>query len=144
MLAYFLQNTTDIHTLNNALFSAAIGNQTNNIALLLKHGADINTKDEFGAALLIKAAMYSEPETLQFLIDHGAKANDPTNTGSSALMMAAEENQADNIRVLLRAGADLMYVSSKGRRTVFTYATAPEAKAVVLEALGQHLLRTGE
>lgn len=89
--------------------------------------------------------MHSEPETLQFLIDHGVKANDPTSKGNSALMMAATQNRADNMRVLLRAGADLMYISGKGEhRTVFTYATAPEAKAVVLEALGQYILRTGD
>lgn len=143
-LALLLARRHGLKERNEALFCAVKCNQINNVALLLKHGADVNAKDEFETSLLIKAAINSEPETLQFLIDHGAAVNDPINKGSSALMMAASQNRADNMRALLRAGADLLYVSKKGDyRTVFTYAQKPEARAVILEALGQYLLRTG-
>jgi len=167
VLNYFLQRAPDASALNAALYRAIQWgcNQTNNIAILLKHGADIHTDLEISSYMVLdKAAMYSEPETVQFLIDNGAKVNyrktvtvnnNVDEIGYPTLMNAARENRADNIRVLLRAGADLFKTVSFSTNndtcsSVFSILSQSdgnsraEARAVLLEALGQYLLRTGD
>ena len=82
------------------------------VTLLIKAGADVNTKSEDGVTALYMAAFGNEnPEVLTVLIEAGADVN--WNFGGTALMGAATNNENPEVfTVLIKAGAD---VNAKGR-----------------------------
>lgn len=149
VLIYFLRSVSDKPSLNKALFRAVMSSQTNNIVLLLKHGADINTTDsnakkETGSPLLLLAAQYSKPDTVQYLLDAGFDIEATNSWGASPLMEAARCEQIDNVRVLLCAGANVLKTDEKGR-SIYDNSkdcSQPEICAVIFEAVGKYVLKT--
>ena len=73
---------------------------------LLKRGARVNAKNEWGATPLIEAASYLPAEDIKLLIKHGANVNSQDNEGRTALMYASHRLATDVMKVLLDAGAN--------------------------------------
>lgn len=147
VLIYFLQNKPDQQSLNKALFCAVQSSQSNNITLLIKHGADLKSRASCGCSLINRAAQYSEPEIVQYLANEGADLNFPDCNGAPPVIRAAigglnSEERPDNAGMLLRAGADFFKTGQAGR-TVYDYSDRRlEVRAFIFEAVGKYVLRT--
>lgn len=82
---------------------------------LIKKGANINARGQFGETPLIDAAIQRTPEALQLLISRGADINAQNYEGNTALMNAINEGQTANVRILIAAGANVNIPDNKGR-----------------------------
>lgn len=76
------------------------------LALLLKAGATINSKDPKGFTPLARAAEYGHEVAVQVLLNQGAKIELKNKKDFSPLSIAAWKGHETVIRVLLGAGAD--------------------------------------
>lgn len=102
---------------NSALLLAARPiNSHKAVKLLLDHGADAKTTNNWGATTLMAAAAGGDAESARLLIQHGANANampiaDPIafvfNGGRSPLMWAAYRGDVPMIKTLIAGGADI-------------------------------------
>ncbi|HET9218792.1 MAG TPA: ankyrin repeat domain-containing protein [Terriglobia bacterium] len=82
------------------------------VRLLVKHGFDINRKDDWGKTPLMWAAERAPLETVQFLIESGADVNiasgknmNGVSSNQTALQIAKQAKRSDVIALLLRHGA---------------------------------------
>jgi len=93
------------------------------VDLLLKHGADVNARGNFGKTALMYAAQFNLIDTATLLLDRGAEVNAKTTTTSdcwsginvtdrTALMYAAENADLAMVDLLLRHGADAEAIDS--------------------------------
>ena len=91
-----------------ALMLAADGGHLDIVNALIKAGADINAKDQYGWTALIWAGGASNPEIIEALVRAGADVNYGTTYGGlTALEQAARSGSEENVRLLLKNGADV-------------------------------------
>ena len=109
--------------INADLRAAARAGNTTRVGQLLEQGADVNTKDGFGTALMW-AAGWGHTETVKVLIDAGADVNATGKSGYTALMMSAglavgaRKSHTETVRVLIDAGAEVYAESEDGDTAV--------------------------
>jgi hypothetical protein len=90
-----------------ALVSAAREGEADSVQVLLRHGVQVNAKDDSGATALLAAASNGHAETVQLLIAAGAEVNARNNVGRTALMSAVANGYIETVQVLMKAGADV-------------------------------------
>jgi ankyrin repeat protein len=101
------------------LMRAAFNNRVEVVGLLLKAGADADTRGPFGTTTLMYAT--HSPGSVQLLLDAGAKPNARDNDRATALMYAARGGRTEAVKLLLQRGAD---VSAKGSLEKYSDSTA--------------------
>lgn len=69
--------------------------------LIISHGVDINSIDEFGQSPLANAILSKNINTIIFLLDAGANPNFIDRYGDNTLMIAAYNNNLDATRLLI-------------------------------------------
>ena len=74
--------------------------------ILLKRGADPDTRDKDGRTPLLLAIQSGATDLAYCLLDHGANANQTTAENYSPLHYAIQRNEADLVQRLLTVGAD--------------------------------------
>ncbi|MEE2637880.1 MAG: ankyrin repeat domain-containing protein, partial [Acidobacteriota bacterium] len=127
-------NATEDTRGQSALMWAAANAYPRIVAVLLEHGADIESRSRVssrvfnmggsrsagsasrgirleavpqgGGTPLLFAARSGDPESARLLLDHGADANDAAADGNTALAIAAHSGNASVATTLLVAGAD--------------------------------------
>ena len=81
-------------------------NKPDPVAVLLKHNAKIDVRNQLGATPLILAAWWGDPETVSLLIDAGADVNVIDNSGQTALDFAIKRARGPSmVERLKKAGA---------------------------------------
>ena len=99
-----------------ALMYAANYGHTETTKLLLKHGTDINAKNNIGWTSLMLAASNGHTETAELLLKHGANINAKEDRyGWTALMYAANYGYTETAEVLLKHGANINAKDDYGR-----------------------------
>jgi ankyrin repeat protein len=89
-----------------ALHVAAINDRTEAVAALLRRGASIETRDDYGRSPLVLCARErGGVETARILIASGADVNSVDKFGSSALELAAWRGKREFVDLLLARGA---------------------------------------
>ncbi|VDP67057.1 unnamed protein product [Echinostoma caproni] len=99
---------------------------------LYKSGADMNTLDKQGAALLHIAAACGYEEVTIFLLKHGAKIDQLDRDGWQAIHIAACWEHLEIIEILVNFGADIMAETTSGE-TVFDICDDLEMHARLVE-----------
>ncbi len=100
-------------SLNEQLLAAAALAQADEVAAIIKKGANVNADDENGETALMKAAgskRKGRVDTVRCLIEAGANVNRKDKSGNTALMCAVSgrvNSSLDTIRILINAGADI-------------------------------------
>jgi ankyrin repeat protein len=72
--------------------------------MLIRKGAQVNSKDQFGSTPLHWAAYYGTKETVEALLNNGAEINTPTKSGMTPLDIAQGEDNTEAIAVLKSRG----------------------------------------
>ena len=83
--------------------------------LLLKLGADVNLRNNYGLTALSAAQLHWHPDGLKMLIEAGADVNVTDNNGDTALHMASIWPGNKHIDLLLKAGAEVNAMDEGGR-----------------------------
>ena len=108
------------------ILSAACYRNPEEIAALIKEGADVNAKTGTGKTVLMWAASSNRvPEVIAALIKNGANVNARDKNGWTALMFAAyaaantdSEGKLEFISLLLKNGADAKVKNNDGKRAI--------------------------
>ncbi len=94
------------------MHAAAFGN-AETLRFLIDSGADVNSKNDFGATALLWAAR--DPEKAKLLIEHGADVSVQSKQGRTPLMMAAlRDGGSDIVALMLAKGAAVNVADSRG------------------------------
>jgi ankyrin repeat protein len=125
--------------LDNALIKAAIQGRENDVAQLIKIGANVNTKDYLGRTALMHASKNREPSAYpaagycfrHLLYANGTDVDIKDKDGMTALMHAANKGNSYFCLELIRKHADVNARDNKGQ-TAFSYASSHNHTAWVL------------
>jgi len=115
-----------------ALVSAAREGEAESVRALLRHGAQVNAKDDSGATALLAAASNGRGETVKLLISAGADVNARNNIGRTALLSAAANRYAEIVRTLTKAGADVNAKDEDQKTALMLAASAGHAEITQL------------
>lgn len=114
-------NTPDARGVTPLLYAAQSGNPES-VKLLLAAGADVKSRNTFGATPLFLAA--SSPEKVRMLLGAGAEADAATKMGRTPLMIAASGGgSTESVRLLLAAGADPKKADERGNTPLLIAST---------------------
>jgi ankyrin repeat protein len=106
------------------LHKAAYNGDVESIALLLQHGATIQSPDTYGNTPLHEAASgYNGYKSIELLIKNGALPNAKNNFWQTPLHYAVQYSTAQTVATLLKAGADASIKDTYGK-TARDYAIA--------------------
>nr|XP_057929949.1 ankyrin repeat and SOCS box protein 2-like [Doryrhamphus excisus] len=101
------------------LYKACEKNNPALVALLLNHGAAINTQCFQGWTALQEAACRNNVEICQMLLKGGAKHSLSNIYGITPLFTAAQSGQVDTLRLLVKHGADINSQASDGATALY-------------------------
>jgi ankyrin repeat protein len=106
-------------SLGKKLLDAAGSGDTSGVLSLIKAGADINARGDYGATALMSAAVRGHSDTVRALLKAGADVNAKGNTGRTALMEAAFEGYLEPMLALIENGADINAKDNEGWTPLF-------------------------
>lgn len=117
------------------LLNAVLAADLSKVAVLLKGGADCNSKNGEGATALMLAAGVGNLEMVKMLLEAGADVDATDARGWTALMKSLfnyEQNRGfpDVLEVLIDAGADIEHQVAYGTRPLMIAAGYGEARVV--------------
>lgn len=127
----------DHDTMWTPLICGAFMGQEETVRLLLREGADVNSRDKRGATALHVACKYGQANVVPLLLAAGADLSSRGVEGQSPLAMAAVSDHVDIVRTLLaHGGSDVDGRDICGRSVLFLAASKgrPRVCALLLEA----------
>lgn len=110
----FVQNEIPDGVRDYALLNACRLGHAGVISILLKHGANINTKTDRGHDCLTYATSNRRIDAMKVLLDAGSAIERRDNDGSTALMNAAVGKRIEALTFLLDRGADINTRNNRG------------------------------
>jgi ankyrin repeat protein len=116
-----------------ALHWAAWHDNDEAVALLSKHGADVNAGNKYGVTPLSIACTNGNAAIIGLLLDAGADVNAAQASGETPLMTAARTGRLEAVTVLLHRNADVNTKERSGQTAVMW--AAAEGHADVVAAL---------
>jgi ankyrin repeat protein len=96
---------TDLH-------AAVIGGSTAEIERLVREGADINARDDFGRTPLMVAAYRGDTAVARVLIELGANVNALENQSYDVITIAAVRNDLDMLKLAIATGGNTRATTS--------------------------------
>lgn len=125
------------------LYIAAVHDSLDAAALLLKHGANPNFRDEKGRTILMRVAENGNTETAKLLIEGGADVNAKNEKGDffmsaglTPLHIAAMNGHEDVVKLLIANGANLNALDANGN-TPKDVAKREDIEAIIAAAGGK-------
>ena len=88
-------------TFNMDIFEASKSGNLEVVKVLLKSGADVNVKDNWGWTPLMWECSYGHLEVVKFLLKNGADVNVKSNYGSTPLVAACRYGHLEVAKVIL-------------------------------------------
>lgn len=108
------------------------GGNINVVMLLLKHGANVNSRNRDGEALLHKTICSGNTETVLLLLNHDADVNIKTKSGQTSLHLAARFRDVLAMRLLLDHEADVHIKDKSGNTSLHTAVMYGNVSAIQL------------
>ena len=105
-----LLGTSSIHDNASALRWAAEYGHKSTVDLLLRFGADPNSKDASQQTAIMLAASNKRTEIVRVLLENGANVHVLDNEGRQVLELAVNSGDFESAQYLLEAGADANFV----------------------------------
>ncbi|HYR85768.1 MAG TPA: ankyrin repeat domain-containing protein [Terriglobia bacterium] len=116
-----------------ALHWAIHRNDMDLVDRLLRAGAAVKTKNDFGAGPMSEAALLGNAVLLDKLLKAGADVESPNADGQTALMVVARTGNVEAARVLLSHGANVNAREQWREQTALMWAAAQNQPAMVKE-----------
>eukprot|EP00658_Telonema_sp_P-2_P071624 TRINITY_DN60865_c0_g1_i1.p1 TRINITY_DN60865_c0_g1~~TRINITY_DN60865_c0_g1_i1.p1 ORF type:complete len:181 (-),score=39.03 TRINITY_DN60865_c0_g1_i1:157-699(-) len=111
-----MPSSASAHSTDQILREAAARGDDRGVAVALRHGADLNSRDlEAGMSALHYAAWHGSHTVLKRLLSHGSLVNLKSRSGLTALQLAAWCGQHASVRTLIQAGATMAVPDIEGR-----------------------------
>jgi hypothetical protein len=89
------------------------------ITALLKAGAEVNSRDEYGSTALSWASYRGNKDLVKLLLAQpGIKLDETNLDGETALMVAAENGYSEIVEMLLKAGANVSITDQAGATAI--------------------------
>jgi ankyrin repeat protein len=98
---------------------------------LIRAGADVNVRNDYGSTPLLEAAERGDAQLLLVLLRAGAKVESANDEGQTALMTVARTGSVDATKVLLKARANVNAVERWRGQTALMWAAAQGNAEVV-------------
>jgi ankyrin repeat protein len=120
-----------------ALHWAVYGQDVETTALLIRAGANVNVKNNYGVSPLAVAAKHGNANLIGQLMKAGADPNDPVNfvnAGETPLMQSARAGSVEAVNLLLLAGAKVNAREGWNGQSALHWAAA-EGESAAIEAL---------
>ena len=108
---------------NEKLVFAASNENIKVVEMLLKAGADVNTKGFYSCTPLILASINGHINIVKLLLKAGANVNAKEDNGTTCLMKASLYGYKDIVKLLLKAGADVN-ANDKAGNTAWGWASS--------------------
>lgn len=96
------------------------------VALLLRHGAQLDALDHDGWTALMWAAWSNLPQVVNQLLEHHANLAQADSQGNTALIIAAQRGNVAIVKALLAKGADKTAVTKRGLTAAAAAETAKQ------------------
>ncbi len=107
------------------------------VTRLIRAGAKVNVKNDFGSTPMAEAAIAANAALLGALLEAGADVESPNADGQTALMVVARTSQVDAARLLIQRGANVNAVEKWRGQTALMWAVAQHQPAMVRELLAR-------
>jgi ankyrin repeat protein len=107
--------------------------QIDEVDRLIRAGANVNAKNEYGATPMSEAALAGNTAIIERLLQAGADPDSPGADGQTALMVVARTTNVAAARLLLKHGANVNAVEGQRRQTALMWAAAQRQAAMVEE-----------
>lgn len=98
-----------------ALHAASFAGHLRIVRSLLRHGVDVDVRDNANRTPLLFASGWGQRNVVQCLLDHGADVNLQDDNHKTPLSWAAYRGHVDTVRVLLEHNADVNSQDPHGR-----------------------------
>jgi len=127
------------------LFAAIKVSDLVKVEELISEGADVNIRDEYGYAPLMRATWLGSLEIVSYLVSEGADVNIRDEYGGTSLMRASWLGYLDILKYLISKGADVNSRDNTGRTAlrytnnrrsnlhIFKYLRAEELKKELVD-----------
>ena len=112
---------------------AETGGHPEAVRLLLRHGAEADTEDEYGTTPLLQAASHGHADILPILLEHGADARRVNELGYTVLTRGGaiyRNGDLATIELLVRHGADVRHKGRDGITALLRACAYPRADIV--------------
>ena len=120
-----------------ALHWAVQQNDVELVTRLIRAGAKVNVKNDFGSTPMAEAAVVANAALLGALLEAGADVESPNADGQTALMVVARTSQVDAARLLIQRGANVNAVEKWRGQTALMWAVAQHQPEMVRELLAR-------
>jgi len=114
-----------------ALHWAAHDDDQAAVEQLIKAGADVNARNDYGSTPLQEAAERGDAVMIRTLLRAGADVESANDEGQTALMTVARVGSVEAVKVLVKAGADVNAVEQWRGQTALMWAAAQGNPEVV-------------
>jgi ankyrin repeat protein len=118
-----------------ALHWAVHQNDLELVQRLIRAGANVQAKNDYGATPMAEAAVGANPAVIEALLEAGADAESPNADGQTALMIVARTSQVDAAKLLLKHGANVNASEKWRGQTALMWAAAQKQPAMVKELI---------
>jgi uncharacterized protein len=113
------------------LHRAAHDNDIAAVEKLIKSGADVNAKNEYGSTPILEAAMNGNAAIIERLLKAGADANSSGPDGMTPLMIVARNSDLKPAQLLLDHGANVNAAEQQKKQTALMWAAAQSQAGMV-------------
>ncbi|KAG7999143.1 hypothetical protein I3843_01G292300 [Carya illinoinensis] len=120
-----------------AVLMAAMRGELERLETLLRKGADISYRDQYGLTALHAAAMKGHRDATLILVEYGVDWDCQDNEGHTPLHLAVHSGSMETVEVLVDNGADVNAKSAKGTTSLYM------AGALCYDDISQFLISRG-
>ncbi|HTK03734.1 MAG TPA: ankyrin repeat domain-containing protein [Alphaproteobacteria bacterium] len=124
--------------LGNHAFHAILREDIDDLIMLLKKGADVNSRDKLGRTLLINSVIEHNLQMVTLLLEKGADVNAKDKNGFTALHFAAQEYLPDIAKLLINSSSEIDSQNVYGNTPLFTAVSWSRGRGDLIKLLLLH------